>query len=533
MALWRCLAVLFCVACLGYGQAAVATGSVEGHVTNSMTGETISGADVDVVAVSGSQHGAESETSSQPDGTFRLDSLAPGQYVVSVEKDGFASPRSTRGMAVVNVEAGQLSSGLQLRLTPDGGVSGTVVDENGAPEGDVQVFALTLNGDRLPARLQSARSQSTTDRAGHFSLSELDEGNYYLVAVPDADAAKPRQDGYEQVPTYYPESVSFADASPVLVRAGEVSSAEIKLHLALTHRVTGKLADGVSISGRTALQLFPTEALRVPMLSRSATVNPDRTFSISGVPSGSYLLTLSLGPQRGRRSSRVRVEVGSDDVSGIVVMPPQSVALKGSVTLDTPNSTCGRVSIRAVPMDRGSSVSASLPACGPFALNGLGSSEYLFVVQSGQAGVYVSSLTLNGRDILNQFVDVSDASAGELAAVLHSGTGEIKGNLADNASSMVVLVPKALAPDGSNVHIAYPANDGTFDFRNNPPGNYLVYATERTNAAMWMKPAFLQAVEALGTAVHVDENGSAQVKVQQTDQNSLRDQALRAGLNFQ
>ncbi len=107
----------------------VGTASISGRVYNSITGEALSGVSVKAW----SRQAQPPSASSQADGSFRFDGLAAGPYILLADKDGFVSDGRKRGLAVVTLEAGQALTGVQIALLPDGGISGTVTDENGLP----------------------------------------------------------------------------------------------------------------------------------------------------------------------------------------------------------------------------------------------------------------------------------------------------------------------------------------------------------------------------------------------------------------
>ena len=86
-------------------------------------------------------------TYTESDGSFRFELLAPGTYTLRAP-DGFQAdsppPRVPHGRVVLSdvvVEAGEVA-GIELRLPPEGRISGLVVDARGNPVTDAWVGVL-------------------------------------------------------------------------------------------------------------------------------------------------------------------------------------------------------------------------------------------------------------------------------------------------------------------------------------------------------------------------------------------------------
>jgi large repetitive protein len=516
-------------------------GSIAGHVVNAQTGDFIAGATIRLFPLTVRTTPDSPTASTQADGSFRFDSLRPGQYMLLPEKDGFVAPPG-RALPTVNVSSDLVSPDVQIPLLPAGGIAGKVTNQDGMPVPGARVQAFFVPQTGRIARLQASRAESTTDKEGHYLLFKLDPGNYFLLAAPDVKGTRQRADGYSLVDTFFPEGLSIDEATPLTVAAGQSTAADIKLRNALTYRIEGKLAEqppGMATKS-LLLEIAPSSELGLHSLSRSISLNPDLSFSVQGVVPGRYQLVLTTsGAVRrvGRHLlARQEVELGSSDIIGLVLRPTPPITLTGTVTLQTPHSVpLAGVSVRAVPLDDGSRNAfggAAVAADGTFKLTNLEPAPYVIIVQPAQQGLYVSSLTLNQRDILNQPVDLSDSPGGQLAAVLSTGTGQIAGTVSE-APSMVVVVPQQLAPDASNVRVVNTQeNNSTFSAQNLPPGDYLLYAAERANRGVWLNPLFLQAIQNLGVPVHLDESGNQSVELNRTAEPLLRDQALRLGLNF-
>src|SRR5579862_8254150 len=115
---------------------AVKPGSVEGVVTNSVTGEPVKKA---TVMLQGAVRPGESEptmstATTDAGGHFHFDNVESGLYSISANRDGFMTLRSrAASIDTIAVAEEQHVQDVTLKLTPLGVVSGHVLDENGEP----------------------------------------------------------------------------------------------------------------------------------------------------------------------------------------------------------------------------------------------------------------------------------------------------------------------------------------------------------------------------------------------------------------
>ena len=78
-------------------------GSIDGRVTNTLTGDLVPEATIHLLPLRFTGNGeAEAQSRSQADGTFRFASVLPGQYILTAEHDGFVpNVLSTKSRLVV------------------------------------------------------------------------------------------------------------------------------------------------------------------------------------------------------------------------------------------------------------------------------------------------------------------------------------------------------------------------------------------------------------------------------------------------
>ena len=120
------------------------------------------------------------ELLSGPNGKFRLDGLAPGNYIVRCVE----APRGT-GSAKLSLSVEEPVRNVELILTQQRRAHGTVVDSRGKPLAQVFVYVSGVDlGDGLNAVGSDGSAPWTrSDRDGHFSLTQLPRGILHLQAA--------------------------------------------------------------------------------------------------------------------------------------------------------------------------------------------------------------------------------------------------------------------------------------------------------------------------------------------------------------
>jgi protocatechuate 3,4-dioxygenase beta subunit len=231
---------LLMIAALGpcmWGQ----TASVEGLVTNSLTGERLARAHVilkDPANKTGVQYGAQTTD----EGKFSVAGIAPGSYLVSGERVGFGTLPSDQGRARVTLKADDKKSDLEVKLTPVGVITGRVTDAEGEP---VERASVIPEG--------AERKETSTDENGWFRIGGLAPGKYRVKAAQESEMyrfyfIRPeiRADGTTEVhnaTTYYPGVLTAKQAGKVEVRpGGESTGIDIQLVGVPFVRVSGKVA---------------------------------------------------------------------------------------------------------------------------------------------------------------------------------------------------------------------------------------------------------------------------------------------------
>jgi Carboxypeptidase regulatory-like domain len=553
-------------------------GSVAGRVVNSQTGDGVSGASLHLFPRGGTvKAGAQpANTVSLDDGSFRFDSVAPGTYILFATQSNYAN--GSTSAQTISVSEGSQVAGVTVQLNPLGSVSGKITDEQGGPVpgASLQLFvALNTRGKIQLRRVQNA----TANANGEYFFKRVAPRKYYIAADLSREAqpqskTKPRsQPGNEpqvdtpdsdllhMIRTFYPKAPNLESASEIEVTAGaSLGDVNIQIQRAATFSIRGKIANLLpdGLQKNSTLELVPRDSAPGSGLGRSVRSQPDGSFSIGGVQSGSYTLWLmgkyasggtqnrdafitSYGGRRQRLLARQEVDVNGSNVDDVVLslMPP--VNLTGHFILqNAPVSANGlqlRISLQPIgQVAFGNFQMVTADNSGAFAVQDLAPGDYMVRVLNPPTGMYVGSITLNRQDVTTSGMDLSEGGGGDLEVTLKSGVGEVDGTLTANtgstASGTAVLVPQTLAPDGSGVLMGAVAATGTFTIANVPPGHYFAFAVPQWTS-IWQNVDFLREMQREGTSIELQANGHAQVELSLLSNDQLEAVASRLGLSLQ
>lgn len=405
-----------------------------------------------------------------PEGRFRVEGVAPGEYRLLLTAEGYAD---TRLEGVVAIE-GEETSGLILMVPPEARLEGLVLDEqDGAPVVGAKV---TTGGVTIMSQVTSALSgpvpETRTDEEGRFSLGSLGDEPVTLSVTHSSY-----------------ETWSQTDIAP---RTGEVQDIGL-VSLSRGARVFGTIRDD-------ARQPLPEITVYVadPMgtsMKRGVT-DADGFWSVEGLPAGSYNVTrmdMRIDAASGDPSSYINdlitrsitVERGEQyevDLSGSAQQ--EGTRLQG--TIRTSTGPAAKATVICVPERGQANVKlGSADEQGFYSLEGLQPGEHLLQV--------IPDLTEMGAGgtPMTPVVEVVDIGAGPTQVHdVRIPTGELHGEVTDartgeGLEGVRVTLERAaadlppsrfLAASGGRVGETYTDADGNFTFRHMPPSTYAVQA---------------------------------------------------------
>src|SRR5262249_60324146 len=117
------------------------------------------------------------------EGQFIFESLVPGQYRISVLRNGFAPFGDAPDASVIEVGGG-LSTVIEVPLSRAAIVSGRVFDQSDRPLARIVVSALRKMIAASGEAIARTAQMTYTNDAGEFLLVDLAEGDYLVIAAP-------------------------------------------------------------------------------------------------------------------------------------------------------------------------------------------------------------------------------------------------------------------------------------------------------------------------------------------------------------
>jgi hypothetical protein len=498
------------------------TYTLRGTVVNSVTGEAIPGALVQLYS--------ESQRSllTGSDGRFLFERVPAGQVNVTAQKPGFFASNSLSASTPKlppMVAVGPDAPSAVLKLVPEGLIYGRISGDNGEPLEDFPVRLLserTVNGKKT----QREWRETITSEDGEFRFADLAPDAYFLFAGPSPQpepiSAKLSPQGYPAV--FYPGVPDLSSASAIEITPGK----RVEAHLALVpqpfYRVSGTVS-GYPSGQIINLQIFNAAGQPIGM---NSAFEPDKgTFQTQFIPAGPCTITARAQDPKSQQAfsvSRslhvnsdlsgihltllpgitipvnVRVEATHPDESnesngpvvgfsrlartGTAADEPQQEVVPAQVTLSSTNGG-------APQMQYGSSLVGS-PGRRSLALQSVEAGTY--TVQISLSGAYyVQSANSGSVDLLrNDLTITPGGSIQPIDIVLRDDFALLSGAVrADgrNAPGVVLLIPEASATE-PRFHPANP--DGSFNIGYLAPGNYKILAIDSTDNFEYTKPDVLQ-----------------------------------------
>jgi Carboxypeptidase regulatory-like domain len=519
---------------------------IRGTVVNSITGEPIRGALVQIYA------DRQRSVLTGGDGVFQFADVPAGTVNLNVRKPGFftvqaiQSPRAQATFAI----AGPDQAPVVVKLVPEGVISGHISGDRGEP---VEGFPVQLvgerveNGRRTRAMLQGAR----TNDEGEFRIAELQPGKYFVFlgpsSRPEVGFFQGPQTGARGYPAaFYPGVTEMSSANPVEVAAGQHVELNMNLVSQPFHRITGTVS-GYAQNAGVNFQVINAAGQQMP-----AGFGFDQrtgTFRTMWLPAGTYTLTAEMQDPDGRRAYFASQGVNlRSDLAGIRLHLLPNVSIPVSFRVEqtrndsapTPQSFVARGprgTVRQVSTPPGR---VELAAQNEFSqqrrysqVEAEDSSNNIPNVPPGVYSVqiypngsyYVQSARCGSLNLLEQNLTVAAGSAAEpIEIVLRDDFASLEGSLAlgaDNESAMVIAIPEGGQQQIRNVEVARPAASFdasrpgiVFEMPQLAPGTYKVFAVDRADDFEYGNPEVLQKYASKGREISLLPNQQAKIELE-------------------
>jgi hypothetical protein len=518
---------------------AAQTASVEGVVLNQATGQPLSDVHVrvltgDVATLSVERvYGAISDRA----GHFTISGMRPGLYLVVPERTGFVFVRPSGPIpaTVLALKAGQHITDQRVEMTACGVVSGRVVDDAGDPVPGASLQLRAAPPDTDFVNPFAVPLPNYTDDHGEFR-TVVSPGKYYLQAAP-LNYRPPMETRPGEVPampyvaTYYPNTGTMGEASPVQVKPGqEVTSLEIRLTHARPSGAGGGALSPLSIGGlvtgmpdgvRATITLRGNQDLGPRQSVRGTMADPDGKFLIRGLPPGSYkVFSQSASGKVRLQSQAVEVQLTGADMTNLLLRLAPGGDLGGS--LEFAGEAAGaaparKIAVTLEPAEQGvfgvsETNQGEVGKDGSFRIPGIFPGRYRVRVEPLPEGAFIRSVALDNATVDDAGFELSHGAGSRLKITLSRDAGELSGKVLDHDGAPLAspLAAVLVWKDAAQVRPDHnPVADSRYALKGLRPGKYRLLAVDAfdfTNLAGANNPdEFAKALLAAAEEIEVKE----------------------------
>ena len=473
-------------------------------------------------------------TTADAGGAFEFRDLLPGRFRVVASKPGYApldpagadaaSPASTRA---VELAAQETRERLDLTLARWAAVSGTIVNEAGAPVRGAGVQLLQIRYSRGRRRLGGGPTATLTDDRGRYRIFAVPPGEY-VVSAAVGSASTADLAGYARA--FFPGTSNAANAQFVAVgRSQEVTGIDVALPRARTARIAGKVvnAAGVPANPGNLTLIASANSDSVVSVPSGARLTGDGAFEFPNVPPGQYVIRAD----RGRRNNTegefgtIGVAVDGADLTGLTLKTSTGSTIRGRVQFDAFNGTMppspSAIELAPMPIDYDQApaniASAEIRDDWSFRVNGINGPRRLQLLRV-PAGWMLKEVRVRGADATDRPVAFGrpDQSLTDVEVVLTDRLTALTGSVVDDqrrgvprAQVMVFATDRAQWYAASRFMRKVAADaDGAFSVTGLPFGSYYAVALARLPFATdeeWQDPVFLESMVRLAASVTIGE----------------------------
>jgi protocatechuate 3,4-dioxygenase beta subunit len=512
-------------------------GALAGKVINSANNAAIPGA---TISLRGTDSGTPQTYLAQTgaDGRFSIMNIVPGTYELRTAKSGFEQtaagrPATARDFPPIQVEAGKPIGPVEVRLIPDGVITGRITDPDGDPVRHASVAVQQYGYAGGKKTLRNVRNAGTDDR-GQYRLYHLPPGKYWLHVESNQNrnwlGQIPPEQRRSDLPltglgaAYYPGSPDVAHATELQLAPGaELTGIDVRLTVQRLYSIRGRYphADQRGVTFY-AQNLSPTENRGVNAQTR---IENDQ-YEIAGLLPGRYLVIGQEFPTGPERNGAVKsqdhlygnevVEIVDRDIEHVDLTFEPQLSIHGAIRAEgTANvKDALNVSLAAVDLSNGFFGSNNrVEADGTFKLE---SPPGIYRLHVNGRQIYLKKLLMGDQALPDSKIDIKRIT-GDLTVVVANDFGKIEGSVKDDAGKPVYNADVTLIPDQKrddwqeHFRIIRTKPDGTFSMQSIEPGEYRLYAWSGVEQGAWQDAEFRKPFEERGTTVKVEPNGALQV----------------------
>ena len=483
-------------------------------------------------------------------GKFTIEDVQPGNYTLQATKTGFLANRygartPTSPGAIISVPDDMNVEGLEVKLTPQGTVSGHVTNVDGEPVPHASMCLVQRVYQNGKKRL--IHSSATADSLGIYTFNNVSPG-LYTACAQTMENPPGLEPGMSDMMTYYP-GVPYGETAPYFaVGPGEhVEGINIKLLRGRLYSVKGK----VTFNGKlvtTPMYIVVTNPPPASGGSWSCQVR-DGLFTMIDQSPGPHLMEV-LG--NGGMSATGLVGKMTFDIvdSNVEVVFPlqQATPVRGVLTAEgkdwqsqiSPGGAASGTTSAAQDPTGGASATPAVVPHPPIVLSEIDSDNVRTTGRADETGAFTLTPTMPGSYTL----DVSGLPRGAYVKSVHYGSADTSQGVPlgsggesleidismKGATVTGVLLNEKGEPLSGYVVSAWPSSpnpwsgthgvkstmsnqQGTFTITGLAPGKYYVASFEEIDSGLRQFPGFLAKFEGRAESVELTEGSQSTVSV--------------------
>ncbi len=506
--------------------------TVEGYVRNSSTGEPLAKANVTFAAGGGRSQQQPLGAATDSTGKFMIRGIEPGQYRISVGRNGYVRSEQSGRRAIspgpgLTLSTGQKITNIEVRLTPHGVVTGRIHDSDGEPVVRANVQLLRYHFNQQGQRELMQMNGGQTNDLGEYRIFGVPPGKYFVSVVtgdgpfwPGGNVVGDAASGIESpVATYYPGAADAAQATSIEVpMGGSVQGIDIRVLKARTYQVSGVVVGAPAGRRQGMVALIPTSGSDGTMQIARPTMGswrPDGKFTVRGVAPGAYTIMANSFDNDQRMQGTGEVQVGDRNVDNAQVVMQPSFELGGLVRLEGEGAAeFNNANLSLMPRDRsarfGGGGGGRVEAGGKITLRQINAGHYDLLVNGLPENHYVKTIRVGEADALTDGARILPGM--QLDVVVSAKSARVSGSVANEkgepvgSASVVLFAPKA--PPSRRMKMASVDQQGQFSLSGIAPGDYYLAALDETESGVFWDPEFLVKHEKLIEKISLRESAT-------------------------
>jgi beta-lactamase regulating signal transducer with metallopeptidase domain len=493
-------------------------GIVRGQIVDAQSGRPVADAGYEI---SGTEDSAFGRTDEQ--GRFQTRPIKPGTYRLVARAKGYVwggyGGRESPFGAPIDVRAGRVAAGIDVKLQAAGAINGRVVDENGKGLQGVEIVLDPVSGPLFGGRRPEAAFAQTIEN-GVYRVA-VGPGDYYVRAyvgepLPTAKGERPQT--YQT--TFYPGVRVKEEGQPLRVEAGlDLYDIDFTLAKAALVRVQGRVVDpsGDSLAGiRISYHSVNSTARGGRM--ESVAVDAEGRFEIRDLVPSQYMFNVIDQRRTSRWVGAMHYIPVDADIDDLEMRASTGARVVGRIVRDAASTadldmTEIHVAFEKRTGTNGMTISGGTKIApdGTFETESPGGVVSIGVSDLPE-GWTVKSIHLDRVDVDGQAIDMSGGTR-QLQIVVTDRGSSVSGMVVDRTGRTLPAYTVVLfSADETRWHPSsrfllsgISSQTGQFRLRDVPSGDYYAVAVQGLQFRAWTDPDVLIRLQPIATRLKVGD----------------------------